>query len=179
MRYLKLVILFLAVLCAVGVLSFFNIDESTDELDINNVPENDEEGEGSIVDDSAHNYLIECSSCGQIEDYRHLQNFDLSIEDYGSIGFCAYSFNCGYCGNSCNPDFSLYHVYSKSGMCTCYGCTVRCDHTLTSDAIDFVIPNDERFSMIKDRNLTHGDSAAYSSDDGFDMYCAICGTNLE
>ena len=176
MRILKLSIVFLALLLVVSVLSFFNVDESTDEPEINNQPETDEEGEDIIVDKSAHNYLIECPSCGKTEDYRRLDKFSVAVEDYGSIGFCAYNLDCGYCGVNSSPGFSITHVYS-SGACTVYGCTAKCDHTFTADAIEYIIPYRDQFSMYKDSNLSAGASAVYST--GKEMNCTICGKNIE
>ena len=129
-----------------------------------NTPENG--GNTNLIETAMHP-VVRCSECLAGED-----SLSVFIELYGSIGEQYYSIYCFACDVS-SDSVSITHEYSNNnGVCTARGCGHECTHTFTQDAINFVLPYDERFSMFDSSTLSDGDSAVYNG------VCTICNKTI-
>lgn len=149
-----------------------NTDDVTGDTDNENAGDTDSDESGDINNDEEppslistppHSYIVYCSSCSSRVD---VYEEGCSKEDYGSIGESWYNIQCD-CGEGLYGGF--YHEYSnKDGVCTASGCGHECTHTFTFDAINYLLPGDEQFSMFDVSTLSSGDSSVYEG------VCTIC-----
>ena len=167
MRSIKLIAMVLVVILVIGLLS--SIDLETDKLNNNSSENND--GDNNVSNFGSHRTFFTCEGCDITESLGKDTNFDYYVEYYGSIGACYYNVCCESCDQDCEG-FEVRHVYDDSGRCLYSGCAVLCDHTFTEDAISFVVPYSEEFSMFDEDELYEDPSSVYNG------VCTICGMNF-
>lgn len=176
--------IFLALILIFGILSLpyeFDLSIGNNVSDKNEDDESDTPSDGVITDEEEvrpnpgtpgddtlgpvvtlrHEDLTSCPTCFIPCTYNY--------ENYGSIGGWYYEIFCLQCDYHDSSGCSVTHEYSnKDGVCTALNCYHKCTHDFTWEAIEYVLPVDERFSMFDVSTLEYGDSAVYNG------ICTIC-----